>query len=952
MNKADQLDRLFTEALQKPRAVRHEFVQQACGTDHGLCRDLLSLLAAADESDEFLTTPALHRLAEHVAREGWALRPGDQVGAYTILRLLGSGGAGQVWCARDQRLDRDVAIKMLFPSFAGDPDRVRRFIAEARLAGGLNHSNILAVYDVGDHQGAPFLVSECLEGKTLRHTLEHGPLPLDKALAIALQTARGLAAAHARGIVHRDLKPENVFIKSDGSVKILDFGVAKLLPSTGAPHGDPAETMAGVIVGTAGYMAPEQITGAQLDARADLFAMGAMLYEMLSGQRPFHKSSTVDTLQAVLTSDPPALSSVNPAIPDAVSSVVQRLLQKNADSRFQSAADLAWTLERLPLAPADPPKRTAGGGTTTRFSARSVALMAGTAALIALVTWSFAQLAVSDRPDGLTRFTSPLPAGNTLDSAPAVSPVGRKLALVGLDETGISRIFVRDLAEHEARPIAGSEGAKQPFWSPDGKALGFFARGKLMTVAVDGGAPIAIADARDAKGGAWGQSETIVFQPDLRDAGLSQVSAVGGPVSRVTTLDVAGPDVAHRWPVFLPDGVHFPYYVVSTDDERRGVYLGSTNAQDRSSTNRLFPSSSGAVFVPSPEGGSGLLLTAADRWIEARTFDTAKLAVSDDVRRIEIAAAGAGPHHAGLVGASRDILAFGSSPIPVGSYVATVATHGEGLVIWPGRDLGGFLRLSPDGTRLARTRLDPVRSNPDVWVDDLKRGGQMRLTTSRDLEVLPVWSPGGDRIAFRSGINAAPRLMVAQADGTGPTKTITCPRPYCEPTDWSAGGLIVNVSGGDVWVVPIEDGGHPRPILHETFMERDARISPDGRWIAYVSDESDRAEVSVRSLSGPPRRFIVSTGGGDQPVWRRDGAELFYANLKGILHSVPVRAAAGGGLEFGVPQRLDVPTFGDRHWGTVYDVSPDGRQVFFPHPGNDPFPREIGVVVGWRALLQ
>ena len=848
-----RLDQLFAEALQKPDALRGEFVSHACGTDSALRDELLSLLTAADDSGTFMAVPALDRLAEHVARDGWTLRTGQRVGAYTILQLLGSGGSGQVWCAHDERLGREVAIKMLLPFFASDPDRVRRFAEEARLAGALNHANILAVYDVGEHGGAPFLVSERLEGETLRARLANGRLSVDKAVAVAVQIARGLAAAHARGIIHRDLKPENVFLRSDGGVKILDFGVAKLLPPADAAQADPSHTV-GVIVGTAGYMAPEQVTGAPMDARADLFALGVMLYEMLGGQRPFQGASTIETVQAVLSTDPPALSTLNPTVTNALATIVHRLLEKDRESRFQSAADLAWALESLPAMSTAARHEVAARGTSSaRLAARWIPWTAAVVALLALATWARSRSSATDPPvHQRTRFTWSLPAGLSLDSAPVVASDNRRLAFVGRDKAGISRIFVHDLGELEPAAIAGTEGAKQPFWSPDGRSIGFFANGKLMRVAVEGGAPVVIYDAPDARGGAWSPSGTIVFQATYRDSGLSRVSASGGRAEPATVLDVTGPDVSHRWPVFLSDGVHFLYHVVSTDDERRGVYLGSTAATAPEQPARLFRSSSGPVYVPLPDRSSGILLSAEGRWIEARMFDTTRLAVTGDARRIDVAAVGAGPHHGALLGASSDLLAFASSPIPYGVHVATVADVGGDLEVWPEREITGSFRLSPDGGRLARTRLDPLRGDADIWVDDLKRGGQMRITTSRDLDLLPVWSPEGDRIAYRSGTDAAPILMLAGADGTGAAKTIRCPRPYCEPTDWSPdGALIVNVSGGDVWTVPTRAGAEPRPLLHESFMERDARVSPNGLWIAYVSDESGRAEVSVRNSFRP-----------------------------------------------------------------------------------------------------
>jgi Tol biopolymer transport system component len=948
-----QLDRIFIEAVQRTAEERSRFVDDACGTDGALKADVLALLAASDESSEFMATSALEHLARTVAAAGWSLEPGECIGVYTVRNRLGVGASGEVWRATDERLGRDVAIKIVLPHTSTDPERLRRFADEARLAGSLNHANLLTVHDVGEHRGFPMLVTECLDGQSLRRRLDAGPVPVDKVLSVLLGIARGLSAAHARGIVHRDVKPENVFLRSDDSVKILDFGLAKLLPSRNSSAAEPSPTIDGLIAGTPGYMAPEQVRGEPPDAPADLFAVGVIAYEMLAGHNPFKRSSVVETLHATLTVDAPPLAAAGRNIPPLLARLIMRLLEKSPQARFQSAQDLAWALEQsADVATADQTQRGGAAASRRRWGRVAAGVVLAAGVLGAGIYTARGVSGGKAEPIRLAQFTWGLPNELVLDSAPIVSPNGQRIAFTARADAAESRLFVRELAAREPVVLVGTEGAKQPFWSPDGKSVGFFAHGKLITMAVDGGAPVTIAEAPDPRGGTWSSSGVIVFQSRHLDTGLSQVPAAGGATTPATLLDVTGPDTTHRWPAFLPDGIHFVYQVLSTADERRGIYLGSVVAPATPAA-PLFQSSSGAVYVSLPDNDSGFLLSAEDGWIEARTFDPSERRVVGDVLRIDIAAQITTPHYPALLSASADLLAFATTEIPSGAHVASALRDGAGLVIAPEREIGGFFRISPEGGRLARTRLDALRANNDIWIHDLVRGTRVRITRSRDHDVLPVWSPDGGRIAYRSGTNAAPTLKVSSADGVGPVQTLPCPRPYCEPTDWSADGfLVVNVSGGDVWAVPLDPSVPARPLLDESFTERDARVSPNGRWLAFVSDESGRPVVSIRSVSAPLRRYIVSTSGGDQPVWRRDGKQLFYVDAQRFLQSVAVRAIADGGLAFGAAQPIPIPRFAERHWGTVYDVSPDGMRVYFPHSGTAQAPREFGVVLDWRALLQ
>jgi hypothetical protein len=953
----ESLDSVFTEALLLPAEARQQFVARRCGADNELCSEVLRLLEAERECGEFMTKPAIDRLASAIASEGWELRPGERIGAYTIVELLGAGGAGEVWRARDERLGRDVAIKTLLPHVSSDPDHVRRFAEEARSVGSLNHSNILTVHDVGEHRGLPFLVTECLTGQSLRQRLASRPVAVAEAIGILRGIARGLAAAHARGIVHRDLKPDNVFIDADGVPKILDFGLAKLEASPGVGAG-VSHTTGGLIVGTAGYMAPEQVRGEAVDPRTDLFALGVVAYEMLSGVHPFRRDTAFETLQAVLTVEPPDLAQSSPPLPSTVAAIVMRLLAKASDARFQSAVDLGWALQQagtFDRARDSAPTPSPSGVPRARAGA-----WVGAVAIAAAATVG-AWWALRSPPAGsvaLTQFALELPEGLVLDSAPAVAPDGRKIAFAARDPAG-SRLFVRAFDAREAVELAGTEGAAHPFWSPDSTTIGYFARGRLARVAWQGGAPVDLAAAPFARGGAWSAGGEILFAPDVILTGLSKLPAAGGNVALATTLEVERGDTAHWWPHFLADGRRFLYSVRSTDDRRRGVYLGDI-AQAQVAAAPLFRSDSDVVLAPLPGRDHTALLHVADGRIEMRSIDARALTVRGDSRSIGLGAAGSTLYHPLMLSASRDVLAFVASPLPSGDRLEAVERGGRRVRLWPEPEAQNWPRVSPDGRLLARQRVDPAHNNPDIWVEDLERGTRVRVTTAAEPDLRPVWSPDGGRLAYVTGhLPGRPgqrTIRISAADGTGVLSEAPCPAAYCEPTDWSADGreLLVNVlddRGWDVWVVATDTSAETRPLLAGALAERDARLSPDGGWIAYVSEESGRAEVSVRVVDGAPRRVVVSAAGGDQPVWRRDGKELFLVEPGGRLQSAAVRWVDGV-PSFDVPVDLPIEPIGFGHWGTQYDVSPDGARVYALRPNRDQAPREIEIVIGWNRLLE
>jgi Tol biopolymer transport system component len=913
------------------------------------------LLAAGSSLDDFLEVPAFVLAARHLARETTSLVPGTDVGPYRVVSLIARGGMGVVYRATDVRLHRDVALKMLAPIGVPDELRVERFLREARITASIDHPNVVKVFDVGLFEGHPYIVVELLEGETLRDRLNRDALTLPVARQIATDIARGLVAAHGAGLVHRDLKPENIFLTRAGVTKILDFGIAKLGPEATWPHGAPS-TITGILLGTAGYLAPEQIRGQEVDARADLFALGSILFELIAGHRAFAGDHPVDTLHAILHEEPPELIGQADRVPTVLAQIVSRLLAKAPADRFQSAADLTWALEQSgtphaaapPVVPAPKPAR----WPVAAHWLWVAALVALTT--IVLGTWWIQGSPSPNPPAGqLTRFTWTLPAGTSLLSAPVVSPDGRRICWVGGSESAARQVFVRDLSAVDALPVPGTEGARHPFWSPDSQTIGFFARGKLKRVPLDGGSPTVLADAPDPRGGTWGRSGVIVFQPQYRDTPLMRVSDQGGDVTPVTVFDRAQEETTHRWPAFLPDGVHFIYSVVSLRDAHRGIYLGSVDDPPPGPI-QLFASESAAIYAPLGEGRHGVLLSVGNGRIEVRPFDPVRRVIEGAARTIGVDAIATSPRDAALLTATSNVLAYSAVMLPWGSRFASVDRDGAALQFLSDRELGGFPRISPDGGRLAYARVDVLRGNPDIWLDDLRRGTRLRLTTSADLDVMPVWSPDGREIAYRSGTVHETTIGFAASDGTGVTRTLACPQQPCEPSDWSPDGryLVVTGGSGDIWTVPLERAAPPQKLLGEAFAERDARISPDGRWLAYVSDESGRPEVSVRSLSAPSRRIVVSSGGGDQPVWSRDGSELFFAAAQGSLYSVTVRQDAQEGLAFGAVTRLNVPPLGERHWGTVYEVSSDGRRFYFPHPGPERPPREFGVVLNWATLLE
>src|SRR5262245_3170560 len=558
-----------------------------------------------------------------------------QLGPYEILSPLGAGGMGEVWRARDTRLNREVAIKVLPVSFATDADRLRRFEQEARATSALNHPNILTIYDIGAQDGAPFIVSELLDGAELRAQLEQGALSARRALEYAQQITAGLAAAHEKGIVHRDLKPENLFITTDGRVKILDFGLAKLRP----PQADGADTDAptqkkitepGVVMGTVGYMSPEQVRGQETDHRSDIFAFGMILYEMLSGQRAFHRASAIEVMNAILKEEPPELGETNTKVNPQLEKLVRRCLEKQPERRFQTAYDLGFAIESLST-PSGSRLESATAlpvGTDSRrishwLGQARLAWIVAAALLLGMVGFAWAYVARQPASDVRVFRTSILPPEKSSFGHIAVSPDGRHLAFTAATG-GLVQLWVRALDSGEARALAGTQDALMPFWSPDSRFIGFFANGRLMKIEVTGGPVQTLCDAPGPFGGVWSRDGVILF--GRLAVGLLRISATGGEVTQVTTFDRSRQEIAYSDPTFLPDGRHFLYSIHSGQKETRGVYLGSL---DETLKRQLLDDITVIKYmaaVPGDTAGvAGWLVFGRDGALLARPFDARRL---------------------------------------------------------------------------------------------------------------------------------------------------------------------------------------------------------------------------------------------------------------------------------------------------------------------------------------
>jgi serine/threonine protein kinase/Tol biopolymer transport system component len=882
-----------------------------------------------------------------------ALAPGARLASYEILAPLGAGGMGEVYKAVDTRLDRVVAIKVLPAHLASDAQFRERFNREARIISTLDHPHICALYDVGEVAGPHatgtastpigFLVMPYLAGETLASRLLKGPLPVDQVLRYATQIADALDKAHRRGVVHRDLKPGNVMLTKDGA-KLLDFGLATIAPSGSRvtvstsnvtmmppPVADEGNlTGQGALLGTLPYMAPEQLEGAEADARSDVFAFGAMVYEMATGRRAFDARSQMSLMATIIGHDPPLVSATQPLSSPLLDHLVKTCLLKDPDARWQTMADVLIQLKLI----ADVRAPRTGA---VQSSKPLLVVSAATAALVAgvVVGW----LVSSSR-------TGPAPATFTFDvdnvtqgvGAPlqfALSPDGAHLvSVVGSDKGSV--LSLRTLTNQATQTLAGTEGAANPFWAPDSRSIGFFADGKLKTVDIFGAPPQTLADAPRNAGGTWSRSGGIVFSTNVGP--LLHVSpASGGSPAAVTAIDKSGFEIAHRFPSFLPDGRRFLYLAISSSSQDSVLYAGSLVSMERT---RILATGSKALFSPSRH-----LLFMRDDGLMAQPFDPERLVLSGDPVTV------AGPIGANI---QNSAAGFTISDTGVLAYRSRDARNRQLAVLdRTGAQVGVFGQLgfhsnpavSPDFARVA------VRdgSTDDIWILDRARGSTSRFTFDRASDNAPVWSPDGQRVVFASNRNGTFDLYQKQAAGGQEELLLRSEQPKM-PEDWSRDGrwLLYRTQGertnADLWMLRIDEGRTPEPVLTSAAEEREGRFSPDGRWLAFVSSESGSLQVFVQALSAAGPKRQVSIEGGHQPRWRGDGKELFFLSETRDAMAVSI-TEAGGTLEIGTPQRLFPTTAASFAERNSWEVARDGQSFVV---NSVPIQRApITVVVNW-----
>jgi eukaryotic-like serine/threonine-protein kinase len=923
----EQIGRLYEAASELPEERRAAFLRDACRDDDALREEVESLLANGVAAGEFLNAGAMLDAAKVLADDSLDPLVGRSLGHYAVISLLGAGGMGEVYKARDARLGRDVAVKVL-PALATGSDSARlRFMREAKAVAALSHPNIRSLYDVGEADGRVYAVMELLEGETLRARIARGPLSSRKATEMSAAIAEGVAAAHARGIVHRDLKPENVFITAGGHVKVLDFGLAKM-PDPVDPHAS-AQTTTGVIPGTVGYMSPEQVSAGDADARSDIFSLGCVLHEMVSGRRPFERKTAAETMTAILNEDPPELEAAS----SDLRRIVAHCLEKQPEARFQSAQDLAFQLRGL-LNSADLQDSRAALGRRRR--GRAPWLVAGTVSATSLVIAAAVALRHESSAMIYSYLLAPDNAVLCLECGIAISPDGRYLAyLARIEGEPKEALWVRPLSGPSAQRLQGTEGARFPFWSPDGHALGFASGDTLQKIDASGSSPPQKLCSPCSGQGTWSREGIIVFGSALNP--LRGISASGGDPFPVTELEPTRGNDGHVHPVFLADGRHVLFRNTSNSNPSvRGIYAASLDSKATTLIVRTagITTPLSKVFV-----AAGHLLFVQEGTLMAAPFNETRLRLKGNATAV---ASTAGPFSVSDTG----ILVYARRAL---YQLAWLDRSGREIEALPVR--GDFYgpKLSHDGRRVALSRFDESGvAAGDIWVYDLARQVGTRITTDPANDRRPLWSPDDAWIVFTSDRTGRSNLYRRRSTGVGSDEFVFSSDFDGDATSWSGDerSVIVNDlgTGQDLWQVSLPDGKATR-LLKTPSKESGGQISPDGKWIVYSSDETGRAEVYVQALPPSSARWTISTAGGLWPKWRADGRELFYTDASSKLMAVDVKLEPS--FEYDAPRLLfDGTALRD------FDVTADGQRFLVVKPAPDAATRSIALVQNWMANLK
>jgi eukaryotic-like serine/threonine-protein kinase len=917
-----------------------------------------------------------------------ALAAGARLGPYEILSALGAGGMGEVYRAKDTKLGRDVAVKILPDSFTHNPERLARFRREAQVLAALNHPHIGAIHGLDAADGQQFLVLEFVDGLTLSDLIAKGPLPVGDALGIARQIAEALEAAHEKGIIHRDLKPANVALTSDGHVKVLDFGLAKAIEpgSSASVTNSPTITSpamltaAGVILGTAAYMAPEQARGRPADKRSDVWAFGCVLYEMLTGRRAFEREDVVDTLAYVLTKDPD-WSVLPGSMPAPLRTLLRRCLEKDRRVRLDSAADARLEIDdalaihqgKTTGQAADPDRAIRYWRTSALIAfALLVTIVAGIIGLGRPWGANSPPMRLGSRAVDATavQFSVPAPEDSSfgtipVEPHPAVSPDGRRLAFVATSPDGTRLIWIREIDSLAVRPLAGTSGVTgTPFWSPDGRFVGFFAQSQLKKIRPGGGPPETLCDAPGAIAGAWNQRDEILFAV-LDGEGLHRVSASGGKPEDVTQLDRSRAETSHRYPQFLPDGRQFVYLVRSASAEHRGNFVGSLDARDRK---RVLADDTAAVYEPaaSRSTGPGHLLFVREATLMAQPFDPDRLELTGEAVPVAAEVPLAPTVRKAPFSVAGGTLVYRSAGLAV-SQLVWVDRTGKDLEAAAGPDAYGTHRLSPDGRQIVFSLIDRQTRKIDLWVLNVMRGTRTRLTSDPGNAQNPVWSPDGTRVAFTSDRSGAWNLYAKELIAGAREELLLKPEvsrgghgnTYLQ--QWSQDGRWLVFSVGDLmtgihlWAVALDTRKLVAAVPAE-FNEDQGRLSPDSRWIAYTSDESGAREIYIQRFPNSARKLRVSVAGGREPEWRGDGKELFFVASDATLMAAPIRGDET--LEVATPRALfnlgpqRGTAFAQGGMMSFYDVTRDGRRFLVERLLDASSHSELKVVVNWTAALK